>query len=465
MNIAVINGSPKGEKSVTLQYVKYLAIHFPHVSFNILNIGKEEKKITTDSSFYQSIIHEIKTADALLWATPVYYMLVPAQLKKFIELVFINEDHEAFGNKSSLALVTSIHFFDHTASRYLHAISEDLGMKHYGSYTAAMNDLSISTERKRLLTFFDHMLEAIKQNKPYSPYYPLVRKETIDYKPGLPDNTTRTARKVLILFDSDNDNSNLAHMVNYISSCFEPAATKVNFGDLHISKGCLGCLACGSENRCIYQDKDQYHGFFEASIRTADILIIAGAIYDRFLSAEWKRFMDRSFYLNHVPYLTGKQVGIIISGPLRDNMNIREVMEAYAAHHGANLAGLVTDQEKSSADIDRLLSAMAVNLVSCAKTSYVAPASFPQVGGFKIFRDFIAGQSRIVFPADYRYYRRHGYFNYPGKKFFSQIIISLLYLLLKIPPARREFTRRIIPGMLQPLVKIIDQKKAAEKKK
>jgi len=465
MNIAVINGSPKGENSVTLQYVKFLAIHFPHVSFSILNIGKEEKKITTDPTFYQNIIHKIKTADALLWATPVYYMLVPAQLKKFIELVFINESLKAFRGKSSLTLLTSIHFFDHTASRYLHAISEDLGMKHYGSYTAAMNDLSISRERKRLLSFFDHMLKAIIQNKPYSPYYPLVRKETFYYKPGLPDNTTQTAKKVLIISDSGNDNGNLAHMVNYISSCFEPAAKIVNLEELHISKGCLGCLACGSKNRCIYQDKDQYHGFFEANIRTADILILAGAIRDRFLSAEWKRFMDRSFYLNHVPYLTGKQVGIIISGPLRDNINIREVMEAYVSHHGANLAGLVTDQEESSADIDKLLSAMAVNLASCAETGYVAPTSFPQVGGFKIFRDFIAGQSRIVFPADYRYYRRHGYFNYPGKKLFSQIIISLLYLLLKIPPARREFTRRIIPGMKQPLVKIIEQEKAAEKTK
>ncbi len=36
MNITVLNGSPKGELSVTMQYVAYLAKLYPQHEFNIL---------------------------------------------------------------------------------------------------------------------------------------------------------------------------------------------------------------------------------------------------------------------------------------------------------------------------------------------------------------------------------------------------------------------------------------------
>ena len=41
MNILVLNGSPKGEYSITLQTVRYLEKLYPAHSFEVLHVGQK----------------------------------------------------------------------------------------------------------------------------------------------------------------------------------------------------------------------------------------------------------------------------------------------------------------------------------------------------------------------------------------------------------------------------------------
>ena len=43
MNILVINGSPKGQNSITLQTTNYLKILHPEHEFNVLDAGQKIK--------------------------------------------------------------------------------------------------------------------------------------------------------------------------------------------------------------------------------------------------------------------------------------------------------------------------------------------------------------------------------------------------------------------------------------
>ena len=45
MKVLVINGSPKGDYSVTLQTVKYIEHFYPQCEFEVLNVGKRIKAI------------------------------------------------------------------------------------------------------------------------------------------------------------------------------------------------------------------------------------------------------------------------------------------------------------------------------------------------------------------------------------------------------------------------------------
>ena len=45
MKFAVINGSPKGQISVTLQSVEYLKLKFPWIDFEVIHAGQKIKAL------------------------------------------------------------------------------------------------------------------------------------------------------------------------------------------------------------------------------------------------------------------------------------------------------------------------------------------------------------------------------------------------------------------------------------
>ena len=79
MKIIVLNGSPKGELSVTLQYVNYLAKTFPQHEFNVVHIAQRIKRIEGDRPTFDGIIDQVRASDAVIWAFPLYILLVVRQ--------------------------------------------------------------------------------------------------------------------------------------------------------------------------------------------------------------------------------------------------------------------------------------------------------------------------------------------------------------------------------------------------
>jgi hypothetical protein len=189
----------------------------------------------------------------------------------------------------------------------------------------------------------------------------------------------------------------------------------------------------------------------------ADILVFAGTVRDRYLSSRWKLFLDRGFFNGHVPVFAGKQMGYLVSGPLMQLDNLRQMLEAFVMCEGANLVGIVTDECSQSQELDRLLHSFAQRLVECASSDYIQPRTFPAVAGAKLFRDEIWSSLRFVFRADHRYYRKHGLYSFPKRSLRTRIGEGVLTLLLKLPGFRKEFRKRIKDEMVKPLAKIVDQ--------
>lgn len=88
MKVTVLNGSPKGDQSVTMQYILYIQKKFPMHEFKILNVAQQINRLENNEEKLREVIEEINTSDAIIWGTPVYVMLVPSQLKQFIELIW-----------------------------------------------------------------------------------------------------------------------------------------------------------------------------------------------------------------------------------------------------------------------------------------------------------------------------------------------------------------------------------------
>ena len=67
MKIVVLNGSPKGDISVTMQYVHFLQKKFPLHELKILNISQRIQVIEKDEKTFREIIDEVRLADGVLW--------------------------------------------------------------------------------------------------------------------------------------------------------------------------------------------------------------------------------------------------------------------------------------------------------------------------------------------------------------------------------------------------------------
>jgi multimeric flavodoxin WrbA len=115
MNITVLNGSPKGDLSVTLQYIRFIEKKFPMHKFNYINIAQRIGKIENDKELFDSIINDIKNSDVIFWGAPLYVCLVSSQYKRFIELIYERGVADSFAGKYGAVITTSIHFLDNTA--------------------------------------------------------------------------------------------------------------------------------------------------------------------------------------------------------------------------------------------------------------------------------------------------------------------------------------------------------------
>jgi multimeric flavodoxin WrbA len=244
-------------------------------------------------------------------------------------------------------------------------------------------------------------------------------------------------------------------MVARLAAGFDQPVAVVDLAAVDIKAGCQGCLQCSLDNECVFEGKDGFTALFRDQVMAADILFFAGDIRDRYLSARWKTFFDRSFFRGHAPSLGGKQVAWVVAGPLRQLPNLRQILEAYLEVQTANLLGIVSDEYADSAELDALLDDLAARAVAWAASGYRRPATFLGEGGHKLFRDAIWGDLRFVFQADHRRYRASGFYDFPQRKIGVRLL-NLVAPLIRLPFIRVQFVPRVKEAMVMPHRRVVD---------
>ena len=457
MKITILNGSPKGDLSVTLQYVNFIHKKNPELELSVHHVSQKIKAIENREKSFDKIIDDVRESDAVWWSVPIYVCLIPSQYKRFIELIWERGAESAFRNKYTAVITTSIHFYDSTGNNYMHSICDDLNMNYVDFFSPDMYDLLDEKHRTQLLLFAENFIDAVKDAIPVSKsFHPLIQRD-FEYAPVKSDTRVDIEnRKILVLTDSDQPDSNLGKMIQRFRDSFSSAVELVDLCKLNIIGGCLGCIECGFDNRCAYTGKDDFIDFYNDNVKKADIVVYAGSIKDRYLSSTWKQFFDRRFFNTHIPTQTGKQIAYLISGPLSQIPNLKEIISALAEMDQANLCGIVTDEFGESKDIDALLQALAAKLIRNAAKQYIKPITFLGVGGRKIFRDDIWGRLRFPFTADHDYYEKHGLYDFPNvdpdqHKFSLDMIEAI-----KDPEAKEMIRKMIKSQMVVPHKKIVE---------
>jgi multimeric flavodoxin WrbA len=454
MNIVVFTGSPKAEASNTFQYLRYIQRHLPNHRYSIIHVGVEIGKIEADEDYLKKIIGEVKKADAVLWVYPITYFLVPAGLKRFIELLLANKAADAFANKYATAITTSMHLFDHTSHAYIHGISEDLGMRYVPGYSAQFNDIIEEEERRQLLLFASEFMAAAGKKLSVEQVYSAITSKVPSYRPAENGLVKKTdSFKVLFLTDETPGDRNLGYMTDVFLRHLPNRVEFININDIRLSP-CKNCLHCTYNGVCVIDDDMNF--LYQNRILPADAIVYAATVHDRYLSSRWKLFFDRFFLNGHRPVLTGKQGGFIISGPLRQIPNLRQLLACFTETFGLNSRGIVTDEYKEADHVTGLLQALSGRIMEGLEHGVRRPPSFLGVGGKKILRD-INFFTRFIFTENHRYYTKHGLFDFPHNQRMMRLMGRIIVPLMNIEGFRKNFQAGMNEKMLAPLRKAAEE--------
>ena len=452
MKIAVINGSPKGAYSITLQTVLYLQRKYPAHEFIILNAGKKIKALEKDFTEAKALL---ESADAVLFSYPVYTFLAPSQLHRTIEL--IKQNGVSLAGKYATQITTSKHFYDITAHKYIEENALDLGMRYIRGLSADMEDLLTDAGRGDAEKFFDRFLWAVDQGiytekEPQTDDYQGVAANVLEYKGAKAED-----KDIVIITDLADPSSNLAAMIIHFQAIFPWKSRIVNISEYPLQGGCLGCFRCAVSEKCVY--KDGFDTFLRENIQKADAIVYAFTISDHSMGARFKMYDDRNFCNGHRTVTVGMPIGYLVQGNYSAEHNLRTVIEARADTGGNFLCGVATDEHDTDAQID----ALAKTLTFALQTGHTAPQTFWGVGGMKIFRDLIY-QMRGMMRADHKFYKKQGIYDFPQKKKLTSMKMYLVGMLLSNEKILAKMGNKMNDGMLAPYVKMF-AKMDAEKEK
>ena len=208
MNILVLNGSPKGENSITLQTIRYLELLYPQHTFEVLHVGARIKSLEKDFSPAAAALGK---AELLIFSYPVYTFIAPCQLHRFIEL--IKESGIDLCGKYATQLSTSKHFYDITAHRYIQDNCHDLGLKYIRGLSADMDDLTTEKGQKEAVDFFEHTIWCV-ENDCFEPV-PEVLPAGVRQPVTVPEENEEKTGDVVIVTDCTKDDAQLSAMIDF----------------------------------------------------------------------------------------------------------------------------------------------------------------------------------------------------------------------------------------------------------
>ncbi len=443
MKILVLNGSPKGDYSITLQTSIYLSKLYPEYEFLYLNVGQRIKALEKDFSEAEKMINE---ADLLIFSYPVYTFLAPYQLHKFISL--LKENGIKMNGKFATQISTSKHFYDVTAHKYIQDNCQEMGLKFIKGLSADMEDLPLEKGQKEAKAFFEYLIWSVENDivEPDLNSFTTPKNVKIDIPQETQDNKKGD---VVIIADFGEKDMQIQNMISRFQKVINRKTRVVNIRDYQFKGGCLGCLNCATSGECVY--KDGFAEYLRKELNSAEARVFAFTIKDHSLGTQFKLYDDRSFCNGHRSVTMGMPVGYLVSGNYSEEKNLQTVLEARASVGENFLCGVATDEFNPNEEIDKL----AKTLEYALENKHTQPQNFYGVGGMKIFRDLIWIMQGFM-KEDHKFYKAHNQYDFPQKKKGMMLLMYLLGGALSSPKIKSKMGNKMNEGMLMPYKKVID---------
>lgn len=450
MNILIVNGSPKGENSITLQTCLYIRKHFPAHNYAVLDAGSKVHSLQKD---FSPALQDLAVADLIIFSYPVYTFLAPSQLHSFISQMktACSDGALSLEGKVATQITTSKHFYDVTAHRYVRDNCADMGLNFISGLSADMDDLLSREGRSQAKAFFSQLLWKIERG-----YFDAPSVKPVDYNPALATVPAQTIRrpargkKIALVSDIIPGDAGLKAMIDRFVASVPYECEIVNIREFPFKGGCLSCFNCAADGSCVYNDG--FDRLLRDKVQSCCAIVYAFRIVDHSMGLRFKMYDDRQFCNGHRTVTEGTPFAYLVSGPLSSEENLRTVIEARAQVGGNYLAGIASDETDPDTQIDRMVECLCYAI----SNGYSEPRNFYGVGGMKIFRDLIYTM-RGMMRADHRFFRKHRQYDFPQKQCLVSMKMYLVGWLMRNKKLKAKAGDRISEGMIAPYKKALEK--------
>lgn len=450
MKVTVINGSPKANRSVTLQSVLYLKKKYPDDEFEIINTSAAIKRLASPAEL-APVVDKMSAADLILIIYPVYTFVAPSQLHRLFELIEEGGFADKLKDKYVTQLTTSKHFYDYTAHEYVKQNVLDFGCRYVKGISCDMDDLTKEEGRKELIAFWDYTAFCVESG--------VYEQRERTQKPPLPAyipqfgcvEPKKEGFDTVMVTNMTEEETSLKAMIDDFIAVYPYPVRVENINDFAFKGGCIGCINCAIAGECVY--KDGFRDYLDNKINNADVVITAATIKQHFIGADFKRYDDRMFCNGHRTVSMGKPTGYIVSGRLSDEPNLHTILEGRAEVGHLFLTGIVSDESATASDdIVKMAKATAYAL----EHKVVYPQNYMGVGGRLIFRDLVYKMQGLM-REDHKFYKNNGFYDdFPQKDKATIMGMRFVGSMLKNKKVRAKIMPQLSKFMLMPYKKVID---------
>lgn len=439
MNILFLNGSPKGNNSITIQTALYLEKRFPSHHYAILNIGQQIRLLEKD---FTKVEIAIAKSDVIIFCYPVYTFIAPYQLHRFVEL--LKGHNLSFEGKFVSQITTSKHFYDITAHRYVEENCYDLSAKYIDGLSSDMDDLQLAKGREEIDSFFLRLLfdiendiykqkDSKKEDKIIEPFV-LSKKAVVKQESN---------QEIVVLTCYETD-ENLENMIAEFSKLTKHPVRVVNLKQQGFTSGCIGCFSCSITGKCIH--KDGFEEFLREKVQKSAAIITAFTIKNHYTDSLMKLYDDRQFCNGHRSVTEGKCTGYIISGNLKEEPNLQLIIDGRISVSKMYNCGIAETQKE--------IESLAKTVDFALEKQLKEPQNFLGVGGTKIFRDLVYEMQGLM-QADHKFYKEHGIYDFPQKNKRRIWFMKALGFLMKNKKVKKKMQNNLNSFIVEPYKKVI----------
>ncbi len=448
MQIVVINGSPKGQNSVTVHSAYYLEKVYAQHHFTYFDVGQ---KIRVFEKNMADVKQAIENAQLVIFVYPVYTFIAPYQLHRFIELM--KENKISLEGKFATQISTSKHFYDVTAHKYIEENAFDLKAKVIPGLSQDMDELIKKDGPKHLEEFFDKALYDIEQD--FYQQKAQYQKEPISpYKASCTMVNKTLEKEVIVLTTQKPGQDSLTSMIEEFIRISPHRVRVINLHELRLDSGCIGCLQCSVSGMCIF--KDRFDEFLRNEIHKTDAIVYAFEIENHYADARFKCYDDRQFCNGHRALTKNMPIGYILSGHYASESNLQMIIEARAQVGHCYMCGVVSDEvnpKQALIQMNDTLNYALINKPHVSKNFFV-------VGGSKIFRDLVYVMGGIM-KADHEFYKTDGtYDDLPHKQKMTRLKMSLIGWLMNSNMMKKNMKSKMNEYVVMPYQKVIQKAQA-----